>query len=224
VGLDESEAARQQIPVRVAKLPMRSALRRQATDQTTGFMKVLIAADSDLIVGFSMVGAQAGEVMAAVQTAMFAKLPFPHLRDAVIAHLTYAEGLGPLLSNVPPPAAGWRTTPNRSTKQTASRAAVDNLVLTRRVAPHQSLQRGGLIGSVMINVQIRMATQAIDHEVDESLKSCAFLCSLQCPIRHVAFLPVFVSEGVADQIFKPTLADEWVAFRIEKYVSWAGLT
>ena len=107
VGMDESDASRQQVTVRVAKLPMRSVLRTQATDQTVGFMKVLIASDSDQIVGFSMIGAEAGEVMAAVQTAMLAKLPYPHLRDAVIAHLTYAEGLGPLLSNVPPPTAGW---------------------------------------------------------------------------------------------------------------------
>jgi hypothetical protein len=32
---------------------------------------------------------------------MLAKLPYPVLRDAVITHLTFAEGLGPLLSNVP---------------------------------------------------------------------------------------------------------------------------
>lgn len=106
VGMDESEAGRRQIPVRVARLPMRNVLRTQATDETAGFMKVLIAADSDRIVGFSMIGAQAGEVMAAMQTAMLAGLPYPRLRDAVVAHLTYAEGLGPLLSNVPPPAAG----------------------------------------------------------------------------------------------------------------------
>lgn len=107
VGMDESEANRRKIPARIAKLPMRNVLRTQATDETAGFMKVLIASDSDQILGFSMIGAQAGEVMATIQTAMLAKLPYPHLRDAVIAHLTYAEGLGPLLSNVPPPAAGW---------------------------------------------------------------------------------------------------------------------
>jgi hypothetical protein len=49
-----------------------------------------------------MIGAEAGEVLAAVQTAMLAKLPYQKLRDAVIAHLTMTEGLGPLLSNVPP--------------------------------------------------------------------------------------------------------------------------
>ena len=50
-------------------------------------------------------GSEAGEVMAAVQTAMLAKLPYPVLRDAVISHLTIAEGLGPLLANVPSPVA-----------------------------------------------------------------------------------------------------------------------
>ena len=53
--------------------------------------------------GFTMIGSEAGEVMAVVQTAMLAKLPYPRLRDAVIAHLTVAEGLGPLLSNTPAP-------------------------------------------------------------------------------------------------------------------------
>jgi pyruvate/2-oxoglutarate dehydrogenase complex dihydrolipoamide dehydrogenase (E3) component len=63
-------------------------------------MKVLVD-QNDRILGFAMIGSEAGEVMAAVQTAMLANLPYPRLRDAVIAHLTIAEGLGPLLSNVP---------------------------------------------------------------------------------------------------------------------------
>jgi pyruvate/2-oxoglutarate dehydrogenase complex dihydrolipoamide dehydrogenase (E3) component len=49
-----------------------------------------------------MIGAEAGEVVATVQTAMLAELPFATLRDAVLAHPTMAEGLGPLLSKVPP--------------------------------------------------------------------------------------------------------------------------
>jgi pyruvate/2-oxoglutarate dehydrogenase complex dihydrolipoamide dehydrogenase (E3) component len=65
-------------------------------------MKILIAADDDRILGFTMLGSEAGEVMAAVQMAMLAKTPYPIVRDAVIAHLTFAEGLGPLLSNVAP--------------------------------------------------------------------------------------------------------------------------
>jgi hypothetical protein len=49
-----------------------------------------------------MIGSEAGEVMATAQTAMLAELPYHKLRDAVLAHLTMAEGLGPLLANVPP--------------------------------------------------------------------------------------------------------------------------
>jgi pyruvate/2-oxoglutarate dehydrogenase complex dihydrolipoamide dehydrogenase (E3) component len=101
VGLNEREAARRQIAVRVAKLPMAHVLRGEATDETLGFMKVLVNADDDRIAGFTMLGAESGEVMAAMQTAMLADLPYPKLRDAVIAHLTYAEGLGRLLGNVP---------------------------------------------------------------------------------------------------------------------------
>jgi pyruvate/2-oxoglutarate dehydrogenase complex dihydrolipoamide dehydrogenase (E3) component len=65
----------------------------------------LVGENHDRIVGFTMIGSEAGEVMAAVQTAMLAELPYPMLRDAVIAHLTAAERLGPLLSNVPPRSA-----------------------------------------------------------------------------------------------------------------------
>ena len=102
VGLSESDARRQGIAVRVARLPMSNVLRTEATDETQGFMKALVGADDDRILGFTMIGSEAGEVMTAVQSAMLASLPYQRLRDAVIAHLTVAEGLGPLFSNVPP--------------------------------------------------------------------------------------------------------------------------
>jgi pyruvate/2-oxoglutarate dehydrogenase complex dihydrolipoamide dehydrogenase (E3) component len=99
VGLSETEARAAGLAVRIARLPMSAVLRTEATDEKEGFMKVLVG-DGDRIVGFTMIGSEAGEVMAAVQTAMLAGLPYQRLRDAVIAHLTMAEGLGLLLSNV----------------------------------------------------------------------------------------------------------------------------
>jgi pyruvate/2-oxoglutarate dehydrogenase complex dihydrolipoamide dehydrogenase (E3) component len=105
VGISEAEAQRKGIPVRVAKLPMSNVLRTEATDEKEGFMKAVVSADDDSILGFTMIGSEAGEVMAAVQTAMLAELPYPKLRDAVIAHLTVAEGLGFLFGDVPPRAA-----------------------------------------------------------------------------------------------------------------------
>jgi pyruvate/2-oxoglutarate dehydrogenase complex dihydrolipoamide dehydrogenase (E3) component len=100
VGLSEGEAQRQAITARVERLPMSAVLRAETTDETQGFMKALVGSD-DRILGFTMIGAEAGEVMTVVQTAMLADLPYPKLRDAVIAHPTMAEGLGPLFSNVP---------------------------------------------------------------------------------------------------------------------------
>jgi pyruvate/2-oxoglutarate dehydrogenase complex dihydrolipoamide dehydrogenase (E3) component len=100
VGLSESEAQHQGVAARVAKLPTSAVLRAETTDETQGFMKALVGSD-DRILGFTMIGAEAGEVMTVVQTAMLAGLPFPKLRDAVIAHPTMAEGLGQLFANVP---------------------------------------------------------------------------------------------------------------------------
>ena len=73
VGLSEGEAQRKGIAVRVASLPMSKVLRTEATDETQGFMKVVVGAKDDRILGFTMIGSEAGEVMATVQTAMLAR-------------------------------------------------------------------------------------------------------------------------------------------------------
>jgi pyruvate/2-oxoglutarate dehydrogenase complex dihydrolipoamide dehydrogenase (E3) component len=102
VGLSEGEAERQGIIARVATLPMDAVLGAQATDQRQGFMKALIGDNDDRILGFTMIGAAAGEVLATVQTAMLAGLSYPSLANAALAHPTMAEGLSSLFSNVPP--------------------------------------------------------------------------------------------------------------------------
>ena len=101
VGLSEGEARRQDIAVRVATLPIVAVLRSRTVSETRGFMKALVEADGDRILGFTMIGAEAGEVMAVVQTTMLAGMPYTGLRDAIITHPTMAEGLGALFSNVP---------------------------------------------------------------------------------------------------------------------------
>jgi pyruvate/2-oxoglutarate dehydrogenase complex dihydrolipoamide dehydrogenase (E3) component len=101
VGLSEGEAERKGVIARVARLPTGAVLRAQATGEKEGFMKALVADSDDRILGFTMIGAEAGEVMAVVETAMLAGLPYTRLRDAVLAHPTMAEGLGFLFSHVP---------------------------------------------------------------------------------------------------------------------------
>jgi pyruvate/2-oxoglutarate dehydrogenase complex dihydrolipoamide dehydrogenase (E3) component len=101
VGLSEGEAQRQGIATRIAKLPTSAVLRAQAIGEKQGLMKVLVGANDDRILGFTMIGSEAGEVMAVVQTAMIAGLPYSMLREAVFTHPTMAEGLGFLLANLP---------------------------------------------------------------------------------------------------------------------------
>jgi pyruvate/2-oxoglutarate dehydrogenase complex dihydrolipoamide dehydrogenase (E3) component len=99
IGLTETEAARQGIAVRVSKLPMAGVLRTRTIDESRGFMKALIERDGDRILGFTMIGPEAGEVMAVVQMAMLAGLPYTALRDAILPHPTMAEGLNSLFSS-----------------------------------------------------------------------------------------------------------------------------
>ncbi len=99
IGLAETEADRRGISVRVLKLPMAAVLRTRTIEETRGFMKALIEADGDRILGFTMVGPEAGEVMAVVQMAMLAGLPYTVLRDAILTHPTMAEGLNALFSS-----------------------------------------------------------------------------------------------------------------------------
>jgi pyruvate/2-oxoglutarate dehydrogenase complex dihydrolipoamide dehydrogenase (E3) component len=100
VGLTETDAKRRSITTRVAKIPMAAVLRTRTIDETQGFMKAVIEADGDRILGFTMIGPEAGEVMAVVQMAMLAGLPYTALRDAILTHPTMAEGLNALFSRV----------------------------------------------------------------------------------------------------------------------------
>ncbi len=101
VGLSERDAQQQGARVRVARLPMSEVRRTATTGETQGFMKVLVGESDDRILGFTMIGAEAGEVMTVVQTAMLAGLAYQSLGDAILAHPTMAEGLGSLFANVP---------------------------------------------------------------------------------------------------------------------------
>jgi pyruvate/2-oxoglutarate dehydrogenase complex dihydrolipoamide dehydrogenase (E3) component len=101
VGLSEQEARQRGIAVRVAKLPMGGVLRTWTTGESDGFMKVLVEARGDRVVGFTMLGPDAGEVMAAVQIAMLGEVPYTVFQDAILAHPTMAEGLNSLFAVIP---------------------------------------------------------------------------------------------------------------------------
>jgi pyruvate/2-oxoglutarate dehydrogenase complex dihydrolipoamide dehydrogenase (E3) component len=99
IGLNETEAQRQRIPYRLFKVPMEANLRARTLSETRGFLKALVEAESDRMLGFTAFGVGAGEIMAAVQVAMIAGLSYTALRDAVLTHPTLVEGLIPLFSS-----------------------------------------------------------------------------------------------------------------------------
>lgn len=96
VGITETEARQQGRKVRVAKLPMSSVARALEVDETRGFMKAIVDADSNQILGAAVLGIEGGEVMSVLETAMMGKLLYTALRDATYAHPTLSESLNNL--------------------------------------------------------------------------------------------------------------------------------
>jgi len=101
VGLNESQAREKSVAYRVASVPFDSAWRAWTISERRGFMKTLIDAHSDRILGFTAFGPEAGELMGTVQLAMVAGVPYTVLRDTMFAHPTMTEGLKALFMSVP---------------------------------------------------------------------------------------------------------------------------
>ena len=101
VGLNESQAREGCVACRVASVPVASGWRPWTISEKRGFMKTLIDAQSDRILGFTAFGPEAGELMGTVQLAMLAGLPYTILRDTTFAHPTMTEGLKALFMGVP---------------------------------------------------------------------------------------------------------------------------
>ncbi len=98
VGLSESEARTQGRRVRVAKIPMTYVARALEMDEPRGFMKAIVDADSNQILGYAALGVEGGELMSMVEIAMMGKVPYTTLRDAIFAHPTLAESLNTLFT------------------------------------------------------------------------------------------------------------------------------
>ncbi len=96
VGLTETEAREQGRKIRIGKYPMSSVARAIEVDETRGFMKAVVDADSNQILGAAVLGLEGGEVMSVIETAMMGKLPYTALRDATYAHPTLSESLNNL--------------------------------------------------------------------------------------------------------------------------------
>jgi pyruvate/2-oxoglutarate dehydrogenase complex dihydrolipoamide dehydrogenase (E3) component len=102
VESDDRKALRDGIPGHVARLPRSAVPSTASSYETMGFLKVHVSADQDRILGVTMIGNAAGEVMIVVRAAILANLPYPWLRDAVPGACNDGGRLGSLFANVPP--------------------------------------------------------------------------------------------------------------------------
>src|SRR5664280_2084733 len=96
IGITETEALVQGRNIRVAKLPMTHIARALEVDETRGFMKAIVDAETNQILGAAILGIEGGEIMSALEIAMIGKLPYTALRDGTFAHPTLAESLNNL--------------------------------------------------------------------------------------------------------------------------------
>jgi pyruvate/2-oxoglutarate dehydrogenase complex dihydrolipoamide dehydrogenase (E3) component len=96
VGMTENEARRRERKIQVAKLPMNAVPRALETGETRGFMKAIVDAETQQILGCAILSIEGGEIMTIIQVAMMGKLPYTALRDGTLTHPTLAEGLNAL--------------------------------------------------------------------------------------------------------------------------------
>ena len=101
VGLSAGEAERQGLNVKVAKMPMTHVARALENDETRGFMKAVVDAETGQILGATILGIEGGEIMGVLQMAMMGGVPYTAIRDGVFAHPTLTESLNNLFATVP---------------------------------------------------------------------------------------------------------------------------
>jgi pyruvate/2-oxoglutarate dehydrogenase complex dihydrolipoamide dehydrogenase (E3) component len=99
IGITETEARELHKHIRVANMAMSSVARALEVDESRGFMKAIVDADTDQILGAAVLGIEGGEIMSMLQLAMMGKIPFTTLRDAIFAHPTLAESLNNLFTH-----------------------------------------------------------------------------------------------------------------------------
>jgi pyruvate/2-oxoglutarate dehydrogenase complex dihydrolipoamide dehydrogenase (E3) component len=102
VGMTEKEARATGRKLKVGTYPMNGVSRAIERSETTGFMKIIVDAETDRILGASILGAEGGEVVQILGVMILANAPSKLLKGAVYIHPTLVEGLFGLMESVVP--------------------------------------------------------------------------------------------------------------------------
>jgi pyruvate/2-oxoglutarate dehydrogenase complex dihydrolipoamide dehydrogenase (E3) component len=101
-GMTEAEARRSGRRVLVGRRPMTRVARAVEKGETRGFMKILVDADTQQILGAAILGPGGDEAIHAVLDLMYAKAPYTVLRRAMHIHPTVSELLPTILGELQP--------------------------------------------------------------------------------------------------------------------------
>jgi pyruvate/2-oxoglutarate dehydrogenase complex dihydrolipoamide dehydrogenase (E3) component len=101
VGLTEAEARKQGVSYEVATMPFGAIARSIEIDETAGAMKILIDPTSERVLGCSLVGSEAGELIHIFAALIQAKASVRALVDLEAVHPTFAEGVQSLVMKLP---------------------------------------------------------------------------------------------------------------------------
>ncbi len=100
VGLNEKRAEHLGIQYRLFTLDATSIPKSAILSQPKGFLKALVAKESDEILGATIYGEESYEVINIISLAMKAHLPYTLLRDQIYTHPTMTEALNDLFATV----------------------------------------------------------------------------------------------------------------------------
>lgn len=96
VGINENDAKKRKLAIKIAKLPMTGVARAVETGDTRGFMKAIVDTKTKKILGVAILGAEGGEIMSVLQMAMEGNITYDRIRYCVFAHPLYSESLNNL--------------------------------------------------------------------------------------------------------------------------------
>ena len=91
VGMTEREARQSGRSVLMGKMKMSRVGRARERSETQGFMKILVDADDQTILGAALLGVGGDEVVHSILDVMYAGAPFTTIQRAVHIHPTVAE-------------------------------------------------------------------------------------------------------------------------------------
>ncbi len=102
VGMSLAQAKASGRTVLKAEVAMASVSRAQLESETNGLMRVLVDGDTEEILGATILGLQADDVVQIVGLAIQAGIGYPTLRDVLPIHPTVAEFLPSILGSLTP--------------------------------------------------------------------------------------------------------------------------